>query len=84
VPSTSDTSAPVPDQQLSDPRRLKLHPVMNNQDVCQVGTLLTLLDGSLKALTGAMTRARTPTLNLIIVLLASFLIYSRLHACQHG
>jgi hypothetical protein len=33
---------------------LKLHPVMSNQDVCQVGTLLTLLDGSLAALTGAM------------------------------
>ena len=33
-------------------RRLKLHPVMGNQDVCQIGTLLTLLDGSLAALTG--------------------------------
>ena len=34
--------------------RLKLHPVMSNQDVCQVGTLLTLLDGSLAALSGAI------------------------------
>ena len=47
--------------------RLKLHPVMSNQDVCQVGTLLTLLDGSLVALTGEMpvtaalnTRAQLP------------------------
>ena len=45
-------------------RRLKLHPVMSNQDVCQVGTLLTLLDGSLKALTGAMIRKYSHTVGL--------------------